>query len=62
MSSESQKTFSVTVQIVKDVPGNLEDDINFNRLLNIIKNGIAESCGRTIGVINSYMVNDVEEK
>jgi len=59
MADEIQKTFSVTVKIVKDVPGSLEDDVNYERLLEMIKDGISESCGRTIGAINSYQVGDV---
>lgn len=62
MGNEIQKTFTVSVNITMETPGALEDDINFGRLLNIIKASIAESCGRTIGVINSYMVGDVEVK
>ena len=60
MADEIQKTFHVSVKIVKGVLGTLEDDVNYGRLLKMIEDGIAESCGRTIGVINSYQVGDVE--
>ena len=56
-----KRTFSVSVKIVKDTPGNIEDDVNYGRLIKMIKDGIEESAGRTCGVINSYMVGEVEE-
>lgn len=58
---EKYRTFTVSVKIVKGVPGTLAEDVNFERLIKMIKDGIAESCGRTIGVINSYMIDDVKE-
>lgn len=56
---EKVRTFTVTVKIKKDTPGALEDDVNFSRLIKMIKDGIEESCGRTLGIINSYMIGEV---
>lgn len=56
---EVQRTFSVAVKIKKDVPGDLLEDVNFEVLIKKIRDGIEESCGRTIGAINSYIVGEV---
>ena len=56
---EKVRTFMVSVKIQKETPGLLADDVNFKRLVKMIKDGIEESCGRTVGVINSYMIGEI---
>ena len=60
MSDEIERKFSVSVRVTKDTPGNVEDDVNCERILKMVKDGIEESCGRTCGVINSYIIGDVK--
>lgn len=57
--NEVERTFSVSVKITKDTPGDLLEDLNFEVLIKKIKDGIEESCNRTMGVINSYIVGEV---
>lgn len=58
---EKERVFQVRLKITKDIEGNFEDDVNYEQLVKIIKKGIEESCTRTVGVINSYLIGDVKE-